>query len=113
MDSEIKEDILGVDDNSLEDKVKAIEAKKSARGNHHFTRKGIQKCPAGEKIYPKCGIQGHYKDTKRCKNPRAVSSRIKKTRTPRNEKHKYAEASELEEIENKSMSPGDRLGFFK
>ena len=100
LDSEIKEDILGGDEKLLEETVKAIEAKESAKraksklggrsvevsrvenracfsckgNNHDFTKEGFLKCPARDKICPKCGILGHYKDTERCKNPRAVSS---------------------------------------
>ena len=86
LDSEIKEDILGGDDKSLEDTVKAIEAKESAKrakgklgghnvevsrvetkacfsckgNNHDFTMEGFLKCPARDKICQKCGIKGHY-----------------------------------------------------
>ena len=78
LDSKIKEDILGGDDKSLEDTVKAIEAKESAkqamgklggrnvevsrletracfscRGNtHDFTREGFLKFPSRDKICP-------------------------------------------------------------
>ena len=109
LDSEIKEDILGGDEKSLEETVKAIEAKESAKSakskleglsvevsrvenracfsckgnNHDFTKEGFLKCPARDEICPKCGINGHYKDTERCNNPRAAHSLVKKSRTQR------------------------------
>ena len=93
----------------MEDTVKAIEAKESAKlakgklggrnvevsrvetkscfncrgSDPNFTREGFQKCPARDKVCPKCGIQIHYKDTEGCKSPRAVSSRVRKPKTPR------------------------------
>ena len=72
--------------------------------NHDFTRQGFLKCPARDKIRSKFGI--HYKDTERCKNTRATHSRVKKSRTPRNEKHKPVEASEVKEFETSSISTG-------
>ena len=59
----------------------------SFKGNNHdFTKEGFLKCPARDKICPKCGIKGHYKDTERCNNPRAAYRCVKQSRTQRNEK---------------------------
>ena len=113
---------MGGDDKSLEETANAIEAKESAKhaksklggrnmevsrvetkacfsckgNNHDFTKEGFLKCPARDDICPKCGINGHYKDTERCNNPRAAHSLVKKPR--RNEKQKLAEASDVEEF---------------
>ena len=137
LDSKIKEDILEGDEKSLEETVKAIEAKESAKrakgklrgrnvevsrvetkacfsckGNtHDYTKEGFLKCPARDKMCTKCGIKGHYKDTERCNNPRAAHSRVKKPRNPRNEKQKLAEASEVEEFETSSISAGELAGL--
>ena len=76
----------------------------SCKGNNHdFTKEGFLKCPARDKICPKCGIKGHYKDTERCNNPRAAPSRVKKPIKPQNERQKLAEASEVEVFETSSI----------
>ena len=96
LDSKIKQDILGGDDMSLEDTVKAIEAKESAKraksklggaqrgglqggdqgllqlqGEHSILHQGdVSEVPhQGQdiKTCSKCEIQGHYKDTERCR----------------------------------------------
>ena len=112
VDREIKEDFQGAEDKSLVDTVKAIEAKESAkrakgklvgrkrdvsrvetkscRGTDHaFISEGFQKYPAKDKVCQKCGIQGYYTYTERCKNPRAVPSCVRRPKYPR----KSADAS--------------------
>ena len=138
LDSEIKEDILGGDEKSLEETVKAIEAKESAKraksrlggrsvevsrvenrtcfnckgNNHDFTKEGQMKCPARDKMCPKCGIKGHYKDSDRCNKPMAVHSpHSRKPRSPRYEKRKPAEASEVEEFGTNSITAGELAGL--
>ena len=49
--------------------------------NHDFTKEGFMKCPARDKMCPKCGIKGHYKDSERCNKPVAVHSRVRKPRS--------------------------------
>ena len=131
VDTEIKEDILGGEDKSLENTVKAVEAKESAKRakiklggrqgevarvetkkcfrcggtDHAFTREGLEKCPAKDKTCSKCGKIGHYKGTEKCSRPRYP----KKQKSPR----RSAEASEVEHVENKSVSAGETAGLFQ
>ena len=89
-------------------------ARFSCKGNNHdFNKEGFLKCPARDKICPKCGIKGHYKDTEKCNNPRATYSRLKKPRNPRNEKQKLAEASEFKEFETNSIFTGELAGIMQ